>query len=197
MNDQFGVVHTVEYLDNRVTLLPTRLAASYHGSCPAARSSSANLFIVSKRNLVDLGEIPPLVAVAVSVLVLNRPQRDLRIVLAPTWRFLQELLLRSHDESDDSSRRRPKQVAGSNINRQRRGRDSNPRTRSTPVTRFPVAPVQPLRHLSNIVRDARRLPKATDRGWSGRADRGAGWHSRRPRCAPGEASEAHHDASGW
>jgi hypothetical protein len=30
----------------------------------------------------------------------------------------------------------------------RRGRDSNPRTRSTPVTRFPVAPVQPLRHLS-------------------------------------------------
>ncbi len=31
---------------------------------------------------------------------------------------------------------------------QRRGGDSNPRTRSTPVTRFPVAPVQPLRHLS-------------------------------------------------
>jgi Bacterial regulatory proteins, luxR family len=31
---------------------------------------------------------------------------------------------------------------------QRRGRDSNPRTRLTPVTRFPVAPVQPLRHLS-------------------------------------------------
>ena len=30
----------------------------------------------------------------------------------------------------------------------RRGGDSNPRTRSTPVTRFPVAPVQPLRHLS-------------------------------------------------
>jgi integrase/recombinase XerD len=30
----------------------------------------------------------------------------------------------------------------------RRGRDSNPRTRLTPVTRFPVAPVQPLRHLS-------------------------------------------------
>src|SRR4051794_40329612 len=29
---------------------------------------------------------------------------------------------------------------------QRRGRDSNPRTRLTPVTRFPVAPVQPLRH---------------------------------------------------
>src|SRR5207248_4423401 len=34
------------------------------------------------------------------------------------------------------------------ICRQRRGRDSNPRTRLTPVTRFPVAPVQPLRHLS-------------------------------------------------
>ncbi len=49
--------------------------------------------------------------------------------------------------------------------KKRRGRDSNPRTGSTPVTRFPVAPVQPLRHLSNIVRDARRLPKATDRGW--------------------------------
>ena len=32
--------------------------------------------------------------------------------------------------------------------RRRRGRDSNPRTRLTPVTRFPVAPVQPLRHLS-------------------------------------------------
>jgi hypothetical protein len=31
---------------------------------------------------------------------------------------------------------------------ERRGRDSNPRTRSTPVTRFPVVPVQPLRHLS-------------------------------------------------
>jgi transposase InsO family protein len=31
---------------------------------------------------------------------------------------------------------------------QRRGGDSNPRTRLTPVTRFPVAPVQPLRHLS-------------------------------------------------
>src|SRR3954470_8100848 len=31
---------------------------------------------------------------------------------------------------------------------ERRGRDSNPRTRLTPVTRFPVAPVQPLRHLS-------------------------------------------------
>src|SRR5829696_186161 len=31
---------------------------------------------------------------------------------------------------------------------QRRGRDSNPRTRLTPVTRFPVVPVQPLRHLS-------------------------------------------------
>src|ERR1700733_4851330 len=31
----------------------------------------------------------------------------------------------------------------------RRGRDSNPRTRLTPVTRFPVAPVQPLRHLSS------------------------------------------------
>ncbi len=30
----------------------------------------------------------------------------------------------------------------------RRGRDSNPRTRLTPVTRFPVVPVQPLRHLS-------------------------------------------------
>jgi hypothetical protein len=30
----------------------------------------------------------------------------------------------------------------------RRGGDSNPRTRLTPVTRFPVAPVQPLRHLS-------------------------------------------------
>ena len=30
----------------------------------------------------------------------------------------------------------------------RRGRDSNPRTRSTPVTRFPVAPIQPLWHLS-------------------------------------------------
>ena len=33
----------------------------------------------------------------------------------------------------------------------RRGGDSNPRTRSTPVTRFPVAPVQPLRHLSGSV----------------------------------------------
>src|SRR5829696_7937214 len=32
--------------------------------------------------------------------------------------------------------------------RQRRGRDSNPRTRSTPVTRFPIVPVQPLRHPS-------------------------------------------------
>jgi hypothetical protein len=31
----------------------------------------------------------------------------------------------------------------------RRGRDSNPRTRSTPVTRFPIVPVQPLRHLSS------------------------------------------------
>jgi hypothetical protein len=31
---------------------------------------------------------------------------------------------------------------------ERRGRDSNPRTRLTPVTRFPVVPVQPLRHLS-------------------------------------------------
>ncbi len=30
----------------------------------------------------------------------------------------------------------------------RRGRDSNPRTESTPVTRFPVAPIQPLWHLS-------------------------------------------------
>src|ERR1700737_1973979 len=35
--------------------------------------------------------------------------------------------------------------------RERRGGDSNPRTRSTPVTRFPVAPVQPLRHLSRGV----------------------------------------------
>ena len=34
---------------------------------------------------------------------------------------------------------------------QRRGRDSNPRTRLTPVTRFPVVPVQPLRHLSRRV----------------------------------------------
>src|SRR3712207_1899204 len=33
---------------------------------------------------------------------------------------------------------------------ERRGRDSNPRTRLTPVTRFPVAPVQPLRHLSRL-----------------------------------------------
>jgi HEPN domain len=39
----------------------------------------------------------------------------------------------------------------------RRGRDSNPRTRSTPVTRFPVAPVQPLRHLS-VDRDDRLAP---------------------------------------
>ncbi len=31
---------------------------------------------------------------------------------------------------------------------ERRGGDSNPRTRLPPVTRFPVAPVQPLRHLS-------------------------------------------------
>ena len=31
---------------------------------------------------------------------------------------------------------------------QRRGRDSNPRYELTPYTRFPVAPVQPLRHLS-------------------------------------------------
>jgi putative flavoprotein involved in K+ transport len=37
---------------------------------------------------------------------------------------------------------------------QRRGRDSNPRTRSTPVTRFPVVPVQPLRHLSRNRRSA-------------------------------------------
>src|SRR5439155_8712706 len=35
---------------------------------------------------------------------------------------------------------------------ERRGRDSNPRTRLTPVTRFPVAPVQPLRHLSTGTR---------------------------------------------
>ena len=34
----------------------------------------------------------------------------------------------------------------------RRGRDSNPRTRLTPVTRFPVVPVQPLRHLSRVER---------------------------------------------
>lgn len=34
------------------------------------------------------------------------------------------------------------------VGEQRRGRDSNPRTRLTPVTRFPVVPVQPLRHLS-------------------------------------------------
>jgi hypothetical protein len=32
--------------------------------------------------------------------------------------------------------------------RRRRGGDSNPRTGSTPVTRFPVAPIQPLWHLS-------------------------------------------------
>jgi hypothetical protein len=46
------------------------------------------------------------------------------------------------------------------ILRKRRGGDSNPRTRSTPVTRFPVAPIQPLWHLS-IACDARRPPKAT------------------------------------
>ena len=39
------------------------------------------------------------------------------------------------------------------LSSERRGRDSNPRTRLTPVTRFPVVPVQPLRHLSwNAVR---------------------------------------------
>ena len=37
---------------------------------------------------------------------------------------------------------------------ERRGRDSNPRTRLTPVTRFPVVPVQPLRHLSRNRRQA-------------------------------------------
>jgi hypothetical protein len=37
----------------------------------------------------------------------------------------------------------------------RRGRDSNPRTRLTPVTRFPVAPVQPLRHLSRRPKGSR------------------------------------------
>jgi hypothetical protein len=49
---------------------------------------------------------------------------------------------------------------------QRRGGDSNPRTRSTPVTRFPVAPVQPLRHLS---------------GWSGTSVAGHG--GLRPRAS--------------
>src|ERR1700732_2224701 len=39
----------------------------------------------------------------------------------------------------------------------RRGRDSNPRTRLTPVTRFPVAPVQPLRHLSRRFLDGAPL----------------------------------------
>ncbi len=43
----------------------------------------------------------------------------------------------------------------------RRGRDSNPRTRSTPVTRFPVAPVQPLRHLSET-RCQRAPPEGYD-----------------------------------
>ena len=44
--------------------------------------------------------------------------------------------------------RRPAPLAGRRDARERRGRDSNPRTRLTPVTRFPVVPVQPLRHLS-------------------------------------------------
>jgi hypothetical protein len=46
---------------------------------------------------------------------------------------------------------------------QRRGGDSNPRTRSTPVTRFPVAPVQPLRHLSERPAEAYRGGRITRR----------------------------------
>jgi hypothetical protein len=49
-------------------------------------------------------------------------------------------------------------VAVRNTSKWRRGGDSNPRTRSTPVTRFPVAPVQPLRHLSRA-RETQRLPR--------------------------------------
>ena len=41
-----------------------------------------------------------------------------------------------------------RRLLGPPVKGQRRGRDSNPRTRLTPVTRFPVVPVQPLRHLS-------------------------------------------------
>ncbi len=58
---------------------------------------------------------------------------------------------------------------------QRRGGDSNPRTRSTPVTRFPVAPVQPLRHLSVLGRAsvARRHPDGARPGE--RVGRGRLW----------------------
>ena len=42
---------------------------------------------------MDLGELPPLVAVAASVIALHRSQRDLRIVLAPTRCLLQELFI--------------------------------------------------------------------------------------------------------
>ncbi len=59
---------------------------------------------------------------------------------------------------------------------ERRGGDSNPRTRSTPVTRFPVAPVQPLRHLSGTASvPGPRWVGGRDRcGGSLRAGRG-GW----------------------
>ena len=51
--------------------------------------------------------------------------------------------------SQDGSRGRVTHPPEKRRRNRRRGGDSNPRTRSTPVTRFPVAPVQPLRHLSS------------------------------------------------
>src|SRR3954466_254992 len=58
----------------------------------------------------------------------------------------------------------------------RRGRDSNPRTRLTPVTRFPVVPVQPLRHLSwrqrRVAAAPVRRPLRTPRSVCGMSDQG-------------------------
>src|SRR4051812_47420236 len=46
----------------------------------------------------------------------------------------------------------------------RRGRDSTPRTRLTPVTRFPVAPVQPLRPLAERTRSGHLAGPARQHG---------------------------------
>jgi hypothetical protein len=79
---------------------------------------------------------------------------------APTRSHLEDEFLRFAERYDLPTPEVNQRVAGHEVDMlwrdqrlivelaERRGRDSNPRTRLTPVTRFPVVPVQPLRHLS-------------------------------------------------
>jgi len=60
-----------------------------------------SLHCLSKRDLMDLGEVAPLVGAVAGVCVLHCSQRNLGVVFVPTRCFLQEQLLCGHGSMID------------------------------------------------------------------------------------------------